>query len=379
MKNILIIGAGVIGLSCGYQLAKRGYPVQILEKDRPGAGQSTKTGGGIRYCHGTPENITLSSLSRDFWKCFSKEFGIDTGYQETGHLFLSSETKQLETLFSVGTKNSLDLKKYNKNNIRSIWPELSAVKAKFGVYCSIGGYLDHQKVIDGLSDGLKHVGGKLINDVKVTELYINKGKVEGVYSTAGLILSDRILNCSGADVEEFTKTKGNTKYFKSRHHELIVVAPKRPVPDRIPWLIDIDRQVHLRPNGSGQALIGGFLGKDEAVDLKIYSPSTSKEWLSRVIEVTQQAFDLSGTSPTVLRHWSGLYPGTNDYLPIIEETAPGFYTIAGFSGTGLMHAPAVGEIVSDLVIHGNTDIINLEKFQSSRLYKKKITIENSGF
>ena len=379
MKNILIIGAGVIGLSCGYHLAKRGYPVQILEKNHPGAGQSTKTGGGIRYCHGTTENITLSSRSREFWKCFSTEFGVDTSYKETGHLFLSSKTEKLETLFSVGIKNSLDLKKYNQNNIKSIWPELSAVKAKFGVYCSIGGYLDHQKVIDGLSDGFKHVGGKLINDVKVTKLYINKGRIEGVYSTAGLILSNQILNCSGADVEEFTKPKGNTEYFKSRHHELIVVAPKKPIPDRIPWLIDIDKQVHLRPNGSGQALIGGFLGKDEAVNPKIYSPATSKEWLAQVIKVAQQTFGVSGANPIVLRHWSGLYPGTNDYLPVIEETTPGFYTIAGFSGTGLMHAPAVGKIASDLVIDGNTDIINLEKFNLCRLNKAKIISETSGF
>lgn len=379
MKNILIIGAGVIGLSCGYQLAKRGYQVQIIEKDRPGAGQSTKTGGGIRYCHGTTENIILSSLSKEFWKRFSTEFDIDTGYQETGHLFLSSKTEQLETLFSVGIKNSLELKEFNQNNIKSIWPELSAVKAKFGVYCSIGGYLNHQKVINGLSNGFKRVGGKIINGVRVTELYINKGKVEGVYSTAGLILSDQILNCSGADVEELTKLKGNTKYFRSRHHELIVIDPKSPISDKIPWLIDLERQVHLRPNGNGQALIGGFLGKDEGVDLEKYSPSTSKEWLARVLKAAQQAFGLSGTRPKVLRHWSGLYPGTEDYFPVMEETNPGFYTIAGFSGTGLMHAPAVGEIISDLVIKGNTDIINIKKFHSKRLYDKKVKIETSGF
>ena len=181
----------------------------------------------------------MSALSREFWRCFFTEFGIDTGYQETGHLFLSSKPEKLETLFSVGIKNSLELREYNQKNIKSIWPELSTVRAKFGVYCPIGGYSDHQKIIDGLSAGFRRIGGKLINGVRVTELYINNGKVEGVYSTAGIILSDQILNCSGADIQEFTKLKGNTNFFKSRHHELIVVAPKNPISSKIPWLIDV--------------------------------------------------------------------------------------------------------------------------------------------
>ena len=172
---------------------------------------------------------------------------------------------------------------------------------------------------------------------------------------------------------------GSPKYFKSRHHELIIATPEKPIYNQIPWLIDIDRQVHLRPNGSGQVLIGGFLGKDEEVRIDTYVPSTSKKWLIEVIKVAEQAFGVLGENPKVLRHWGGLYPGTIDYLPIIEQTNLGLFTVAGFSGTGLMHAPAVGEIVSDLVLNGYTSIIDLKSFHSNRLNKVKLKTENTGF
>ena len=380
MDDVLIIGAGVIGLSCGYHIANRGHRVRILEKKKlPGRGQSTRTGGGIRYCHGTKENILLSSLSKNFWKAFSTEFGINPSYQETGHLFLSSTVKNLDSLFCTGLKNSLELKRFDKTQIKSIWPELLTLGTDFGVYCPDGGYLDHQKVIDGLLVGFQKSGGRLSNNIKASKLIKKNGEIKGVHTSSGIIYADQVINCSGANIEEITKFPGSTKYFKSRHHELIIATPKKPIYNQIPWLIDIDRQVHLRPNGKGQVLVGGFLGKDEEVRIDTYVPSTSKKWLIEVIKMAEQAFGVLGNNPKVLQHWGGLYPGTIDYLPIIEQTNPGLFTVGGFSGTGLMHAPAVGEIVSDLVLDGYTNIIDLKSFHSNRLKKVKLKTENTGF
>jgi sarcosine oxidase subunit beta len=321
----------------------------------------------------------LSSLSKKFWKAFSTEFGINPSYQETGHLFLSSTVKNLDSLFCTGLKNSLELKRFDKTQIKSIWPELLTLGTDFGVYCPDGGYLDHQKVIDGLLVGFQKSGGRLSNNIKASKLIKKNGEIKGVHTSSGIIYADQVINCSGANIEEITKIPGSTKYFKSRHHELIIATPKKPIYNQIPWLIDIDRQVHLRPNGKGQVLVGGFLGKDEEVCIDTYVPSTSKKWLIEVIKMAEQAFGVLGNNPKVLQHWGGLYPGTIDYLPIIEQTNPGLFTVGGFSGTGLMHAPAVGEIVSDLVLDGYTNIIDLKSFHSNRLNNVKLKIENTGF
>ena len=66
--DIIMIGAGVIGLFlCAYYLSRENFKVGFLEKDFPGAGDSTNTGGGIRYLHGSKINVVLSKMSKSFW------------------------------------------------------------------------------------------------------------------------------------------------------------------------------------------------------------------------------------------------------------------------------------------------------------------------
>ena len=100
MNNILIIGAGVIGLSCGYHLAQKGLKVTIIDKNEPGSGQSTRTGGGIRFLHGSKHNCILSSLSEQFWEKFPYNFDTNPNYNEIGHLFLSAENKKINQLIN---------------------------------------------------------------------------------------------------------------------------------------------------------------------------------------------------------------------------------------------------------------------------------------
>jgi glycine/D-amino acid oxidase-like deaminating enzyme len=54
-------------------------------------------------------------------------------------------------------------------------------------------------------------------------------------------------------------------------------------------------------------------------------------------------------------------------------------TAAGFSGTGLMHAPAVGMIISDLVGSGHTNKVDISVFDSKRFTKDVTIAEGTGF
>ena len=119
MQSVIVEGAGVIGLSRGYHLALKGLDVTIVEENLPGVGQSTKTGGGIRYFHGSHENVQMSFASQEFWKKFHETFDIDPQYQKTGHLFLTSNSEVSQNLY--GSSNHDDLKlerlKYNVDGL----------------------------------------------------------------------------------------------------------------------------------------------------------------------------------------------------------------------------------------------------------------------
>ena len=119
--------------------------------------------------------------------------------------------------------------------------------------------------------------------------------------------------------------------------------------------------------------------KNREIDTTNYIPDTSVKWREDIISTANESFGLIMETAEVIGHWAGLYPGTIDYLPIIEETQPNFFTASGFSGTGLMHAPAVGMIISDLLSFGQTDKIDISVFNCKRFKNDFIISETTGF
>ena len=95
-EDVLVIGAGIVGLAAGHALAGRGARVRIFERYLPGTEQSTRTGGGIRLSHGSAMNIALTRASLPVWRRFEDHFGIEPGWRHTGHLFLSARLESGE-------------------------------------------------------------------------------------------------------------------------------------------------------------------------------------------------------------------------------------------------------------------------------------------
>src|SRR5215210_754786 len=90
--EVVIVGAGVVGCSIAYQLAKRGQrDVVIVERATIGAGSTSKAAGGIRAQFATELEIRFSLEGIDLFKRFEDEFGVDIGYVKDGYLFVVSD------------------------------------------------------------------------------------------------------------------------------------------------------------------------------------------------------------------------------------------------------------------------------------------------
>ena len=97
-EEVAIVGAGVIGLSCAYFLARGGAKVLVLERTLPGAGSSTRNGGGVRSQLGTATNVLLSVLSEPYWAEFEQRFDVDPWLRRIGYLFLAADEAELQVL-----------------------------------------------------------------------------------------------------------------------------------------------------------------------------------------------------------------------------------------------------------------------------------------
>ena len=170
MDDVIIIGAGIIGLAAAHALAEAGAKVRVLDRHLPGAGQSTRTGGGIRLSHGSRTNIRLTQASLPVWETFAERFGVDPQYRITGHLFLTSDAKRADDLAGQAAwqaDESVRSEILTRDEIARRWLHLRAVASATGSYCATGGYLDHHRVIQGYSRAVEALGAKIFPSVRV--------------------------------------------------------------------------------------------------------------------------------------------------------------------------------------------------------------------
>lgn len=380
--DAVVVGAGVIGLACAHALRQSGASVCVVEQYLVGSGQSTRTGGGIRLAHGSAVNVELTRLSLPTWRDFASRFGVDPQFHEIGHLFLSRQQADAGASPSgrppaySGTTRNLDAAA-----VQALWPQLQRGSFVAASYCESGGYLDQFAVIQGYQQTLHRSEVVFEQGLRVEGLLMSGDprRVCGVRTRRGDIPASLVVNAAGAGAGTVAGFAGLSIPFRSRRHELLIVRGDIGGPAEFPWLIDVDLQVHLRPDGAGRALIGGFLGRDEEVDPDRYAHENHRDWVDEVRIAATKAFGLTRQDCEILAGWAGLYPGTSDYLPVLEMSLPGMITAAGFSGTGLMHAPAVGQIVS-LLAQGRTDeVIDISSLAASRFNSRSVAQEQTGF
>jgi len=159
--DVAIIGAGVIGLACAVSLAEAGLRVVVIERRGPGAGSSTRNGGGVRSQLGTETNIRMSVLSAPFWASFEDRFRVDIRLRRIGYLFLAGDDAAMDTIRGqVALQNTLGVRSeaVSADEIGHRWPSLRRLDVAGAGFCADDGYLNQHRVIWGLFEAARSAG-----------------------------------------------------------------------------------------------------------------------------------------------------------------------------------------------------------------------------
>jgi sarcosine oxidase subunit beta len=380
--DVVVIGGGCIGLASAIALAGRGAKVILVERGLPGAANSTLTGGGIREQFGTELNVRLSQLSAETWDEFEERFGVDPRFRRIGYLFLARTEQTAATLAAhVQLQNRLgvDSEFLDEGEIPRRWPSLVGREFRGAGFRASDGWANQQRIIDGLVRGSIAAGVDLVVGTEALALELSGGRISGVGTTAGRIRTDAALVATGPWVSPLLEPLELSVPVAAHRHELLIVTPAEPFPGGLPWLIGVDDEVFTRSDDDGRALVGGFLGKDRPVDPDRYSTRADDGWTSAVLATAGRLFGVVGPAAKVQHGWAGLYPTTPDRHPIIGSLADGLYVALGFSGTGLMHAPAAGRLASELIVDGDIRSVDSGLLSADRFLVSGGPAEPTGF
>jgi glycine oxidase len=346
--DVIIVGAGIIGLSLSIALRKRGLKVLLLERGEPGREASSAAGGMLPDFPAeiSPPLRSLASASTCMYPEFVHELqdesGLNVDLRDQGTLFFPEAANAAETQFQGMLPAPLSqlepaLQPHGRPVIylkeRSVDPRaLSAAALKTA----------KQREVD-ISSGSS-----------VREVLVSAGRVTGVATDKTTYAAPVVVNCAGAWAGQLP----------------LHVLPTRPVKGQIlsvvagPQLRHVIRKkgLYLIPRSDGRILIGATL--EEAGFDKKTDPDTIQRLYH---DATVLVPDLS--KARILEAWAGLRPGTPDGLPLLGRTpTPGYFVAAGHFRDGILLAPVTARLMAQIVI-GETPGYDLSAFAPTRFSK----------
>ncbi|MFI5088804.1 MAG: NAD(P)/FAD-dependent oxidoreductase [Terriglobales bacterium] len=377
--DIVIIGGGIVGSSIAYHLTEAGCTnVLVVEREtHQGKGSTGKSMGGVRAQFATPVNIQMSLYSIPFYASFDERLGHPAGYKPQGYLFVATSERHLEYLRTNQQKQkALGLKTarmVSAEEIRSMFPQLCSDDIVGGSFCSTDGFVDPYSAMVGFMARAAESGARLWRNTEVTAIHADSPGVTGVETTRGLVATPTVVNAAGPWAAQVAKLAGVELPVEPLRRMLVPTEPFDQFPHSAPMIIDMSTGFHFRPESLGFLL--AWNDPEEKPGFKTdFEPGFIEKVLTRAAGRVP-CFENLAVNPK--RAWAGLYEMTPDHHPILGPVAevPGFFLANGFSGHGVMHAPATGKILADLILHKKCDLVDtrllaLDRYREGRLIEE---------
>ncbi|ADQ65918.1 glycine/d-amino acid oxidase, deaminating [Halogeometricum borinquense DSM 11551] len=369
--HIVIVGGGVVGLSCAHALAERDANVTVCEAGTLGGGSTGRAAGGIRMQFSTPVNVDLSVASVPVWESFEERFGVDIDYRKNGYLFLAREAEtadDFESNVEMQTARGVPSRTLSPADAAELCPELHTEEFVAATYCPEDGVADPHSAVQGYSQAVTDAGVDVRTNTPVTGLdreeNENRWRVETPDET---LTADYIVNAAGAWARRVGRFADVELPIAPRRRQAAVVEPERELDAMHPLTIDLDSGAYFRPEREGTALVGGhFADSDPDVDPDDFSESADLDWTIEAVERAADVAGYFGPETRVRNGWAGLYAVTPDHHAVVDEVRPGFVVAAGFSGHGFQHAPATGQCVAELCLDGAASHVDISSLSLDR-------------
>jgi sarcosine oxidase subunit beta len=372
--DVVIIGGGIIGLSIAYSLAlKKAGKIVLFEKGQLGEGSTSRCVGGIRTQFSTEMNIRFSLESLKTFEEFKDEFGVDPEFRKVGYLFLATTEQEVEVFkenIRLQKKFGIPVEFLNPDEIGARWPYLRVDDVSGGTLCTWDGYAGPNEVLLGFASGAKRAGVKVHEGMEVIGISTGNGKIRSVKTKNEEVFTSIVVNAGGPYAASIGRMMDVNIPVKPLRRQIFVTAPFHLTNHPIPLTIDFHRGWYFRREGDG-LLLSGPLDTESSFNLSTEYEATveaSENAMYRV-PVLEKA--------RIARGWAGLYEISPDHHAILGRVpgVEGFMLANGFSGHGFQHSPAVGKVISELIVDGEATTIDISSLCIDRFETRQLILE----
>ncbi|MEW9670426.1 NAD(P)/FAD-dependent oxidoreductase [Ammoniphilus sp. 3BR4] len=390
--DVIVIGAGVIGSSVAYHLAKKGLEVALIEKGGVASGTSSRCDAVALICDKKPGIDTeIGYASIQLFKQLAREFSVDFEFSSRGSLYVCETEKELEIArdyVSQQVKDGYDMRMVDRNELQEIEPYLADDLAG-GIWTEVDSSMNPYKLCYAFVEEGKKLGLKVYDYHAVQNITLDeKGRVNSVVTDRGTFKTKRIVNCAGVWSPKIADMVGVHIPIKPRKG-MVLISEKTPLKvakqkvhefgymlskfEDIQFKRNVSELVEkhnvaftIEPTDANNFLVGGHRAfKGFNIQSEIEVMRAIAERAIRFLPVLKEL--------NCIRAYAGVRPWVEDHLPIVSEVeeVPGFYIASGHEGDGISMSPITGRMVAQLITGEPTDF-NIDKLNFSRYKKKQV-------
>lgn len=370
--DVIIIGAGSVGLPTAFFLAREKVKVLVIDElSSPGQGQNKSAIGGVRATHSDPAKIQTCQLSLKVFSRWKEEYGDDINYNQGGYCFPVYEKeheKSLKELLILQKKYGLNIDWLKAEDIVKLLPGINPEGLKGGTYSPEDANVSPILTAEAFYNQATKRGATFKFQEKVIGVEKEKGSVIKVKTDKGSYTTEKVINAAGANAREVGKMMGVDLPVFPDSHEAGVTEPVKPFFH--PLVVDIrefpgSKNFYFYQEEEGHII---FCLTPQPIIPGINRDATSSflpQAARRLIKLFPRLRNIR-----VRRVWRGLYPMTPDGVPIVDQLkdSDGFYVAVGFCGQGFMLGPGIALNLMNLITK-RKPLLPEEIFRSFSLYR----------
>ncbi len=383
--EIVVIGAGIMGLSIAYHLARRGVTdVLVVDRGYLCGGASGRNGGGVRAQWSSEANVRLMQESIRMCRDFASEMKINVWFRQGGYLFLvRSEEKRraLESSVKLQNECGLGTRMLTPAEAQKVVPELSTDGLVAASYNGDDGVVFPWPFVWGFAQAARKLGVEVATFADVVGFDTDGRRIRGVRiqkanepgAPTVTIQTRKVVNAAGAWSPEIAKLLGVELPNTPHRHEICSTEPLKPWLK--PLVADLTDGLYFSQSTRGE-IVGGV---GQARVPHGLDQNSSFAFLGKYARALTRACPVLG-EVKVLRQWAGCYDITPDANPIVGpvDAIEGFFQASGFMGHGFMMAPIVGKLIAEHIVDGAPselfDKWNLRRFKEGKLLSEAMII-----
>jgi len=368
--DVVIIGAGVIGCSTAYHLARLGITdIAVVEMSQVGSGSSGKSASmlTLQFCH-DEMSVRMAKYSYGKYMQFEEEIGVPIDFKRNGWLSLSTQESAQDLRQSAELLQSLEVRTevLKPEEIKRRYPEIYTEDLVLGTWGEDDGPADPHMIMWGYIRRASQMGVRLHQGVHATGIEVQHGKVGRVCTDKSAISTEVVVNAGGPWAVEIGRWVDIEIPILNLARGILVTGPFPEIPSSRPFVEDMTAEWYYRPEGAGVLMGMGKKPTDE-LDVKM-----TYEMMEEIIEAGVHRVPVLEKA-AVLTSWAGVRPMTPDDQPILGPvpSVEGFILNCGWGGAGISQAPIAGQLIAEYISHGHATTLDIRPLGINRFRKQR--------